>query len=207
VLVVTAISQWQMFYFDLGAHLRAWRELERLPEHGVNVVIKPHPRFDDYAFYEGLRPRLADWRQAQPGIAVARDAFLEEVLPACDLVVVPNFPTTAAVEAMLFRKPVLYLQCGFEEATCCTSLAPGCLVVREVDEIRPALLGILGDTAQQERLVQRGQAFLDDFLGPRDGQATRRLADLVAGAVRERTLDPRPAAAGSRGREGRGHLP
>jgi hypothetical protein len=183
VLVVTAISQWQMFHFDLRQHERAWRELERLPEFGIQVLIKPHPRFDDYAFYRSLRHQLPDWRSAQPGIALVEGAYLEEVLPVCDLVVVPNFPTTGAVEAMLCRKPVVYLMCGTAEIPFCTSLAPGCLVIREVARICPTVLEVLGSPEHQTAIVEKGQTYLDELLGPRDGQATHRLAELIAAMV------------------------
>ena len=180
VLVITAISQWQMFYFDLRQHESAWRELERLPEAGIQVMIKPHPRFDDYPFYRELEHHLSDWRQGQPGIALVQDAYLEEVLPACDLVVVPTFPTTGSVEAMLCRKPVLYLMCGTVEIPFCTSIAPGCLVVRDVEQIRPRILEVLQSPELQAELIRKGQGYLDQFLGPRDGQATHRLAELIA---------------------------
>ncbi len=183
VVVLTAVAQWQMLYYNQRQHLLSWRELERLPEHGIHVTIKPHPRFDDYAFYSGLQHPLADWREAGPGISVARHAFLEEVVPACDLVVVPNLPTTGGVEAMLLGKPVLYLMCGFEEVDSCTSIAAGCLVVRDVAQIVPAILGVLGSRGRQEELIEKGQAYLDDLLGPRDRRATRRLVDLIAGMV------------------------
>ena len=181
VVVLTAVAQWQMLYYNQGAHLRAWRELERLPEYGIHVTIKPHPRFDDYAFYSGLGHLLAGRDEDRPGISVARDAFLEEVVPGCDLVVLPDLPTTGGVEAMILGKPVVLLMCGFEEVDCCTSIAPGCHVVREVDQIIPAVLGVLASPERQQELLQKGQAYLDDLLGPRDRQATRRLVDLVVG--------------------------
>jgi len=187
VVVLTAVAQWQMLYYNQREHLRAWRELERLPEHGIHVTIKPHPRFDDYAFYSGLQHPLAGWREEGPGISVARDAFLEEVVPGCDLVIVPNLPTTGGVEAMMLAKPVIHLMCGFDEADCCTSIAAGCLVVRDVEQIVPAVLGVLGSREQQEELVQKGQAYLDDLVGPRDRLATRRLGNLIAGVVASET--------------------
>ena len=199
VVVLTAVAQWQMLYYNQREHLRAWLELERLPEHGIHVTIKPHPRFDDYAFYAGLRNLLDDWREAGPGISVVRDAFLEEVVPACDLVVVPDLPTTGAVEAMLLGKPVIYLMCGFEEAGCCTSISPGCLVVREVEQIVPEVLGVLGSRERQQELRRMGQAYLDDLLGPRDRKATRRLVSLMSGMAKVG-----PASAGHLGRRTRG---
>ena len=183
VVVLTAVAQWQMLYYNQREHLRAWRELERLPEYGIHVSIKPHPRFDDYDFYSDLRYPLADWREEGPGISVARDAFLEEVVPGCDLVIVPNLPTTGGVEAMLLGKPVIHLMCGFDEVDCCTSIAAGCLVVRDVEQIVPAVLGVLGSREQQEALVQKGLAYLDDLVGPRDRLATHRLTNLIAGVV------------------------
>jgi hypothetical protein len=190
VVVITAVAQWHMLYYNQREHLRAWHELERLPEYGVHVTIKPHPRFDDYDFYSSLPHPLEDWRDERAGISVARSAFLEEVLPSCDLVVVPNLPTTGAVEAMLFRKPVVHLLCGFEEADCCTSIAPGCLVVRDVTQVCAAILDVLHDRAKQKELIQKGQAYLDQLLGPRDRQATRRLAELVRTMVVDRPTRP-----------------
>jgi hypothetical protein len=185
LLVVTAVSHWHMFYFDLRRHEQAWREIVRLAADGVQVTVKPHPRFDDYAFYSALGPALADWRDDRPGVAVARHAFLEEVLPECDAVVVPNFPTTGAVEAMLCHKPVIYVTFGSDPGRIpfCTSIAPGCLEVTRLDEIRPALRRVLDSPDLRRELVDRGQAYLDRFLGPRDGGATRRLADLLAAAA------------------------
>jgi hypothetical protein len=186
VLVLTAVAPWHMLYYNQREHLRAWHELEQLPEYGIHVTIHPHPRFDDYEFYSSLQHMLADWRDERPGISVARDAFLEEVVPACDLVVVPNLATTAAVEAMLFRKPVVYLMCGFEESDCCTSISSGCQVVRDVEQIRVAILEVLGSAAKQAELIEKGQAYLDQLLGPRDRQATSRLANLVGAMARAR---------------------
>lgn|GEM_PF-2318354 len=194
VVVLTAVAQWHMLYYNQREHLRAWRELERLPEHGIHVTIKPHPRFDDYAFYADLRHPLAGWREPGPGVSVVRDAFLEEVVPACDLVVVPNLPTTGGVEAMLLGKPVIYLMCGFAEVDCCTSIAAGCLVVREVEQIVPAILDVLGSREHQQELVGKGQAYLDYLLGPRDRGATRRLVRLMATMAR---TDAAPALRGS----------
>jgi hypothetical protein len=183
VVVITAVAQWHMLYYNQREHLRTWRELERLPDLGVHVTIKPHPRFDDYDFYRSLQHPLADWRDDCAGISLARDAFLEEVMPTCDLVIVPNLPTTGAVEAMLWGKPVICLMCGFEEVECCTSIAPGCLVVHDVTQVCPTILSVLHSRDRQEELVRKGQAYLDELLGPRDKQATRRMAELVASMV------------------------
>ena len=186
ILVLTAISQWQMFHFDLRKHEQAWREVERLAEFGLQVIVKPHPRFDDYAFYRCLQPQISDWRENQPGIALAPNVYLEEVLPTCDLVVVPNFPTTAALEAMVCQKPVIHLMCGYEEVAFCTSIAPGSLVIREVEGICSTILEVIHTPELSAQLVRQGQEYLDEFLGPRDGRATQRLADLIAGIVEER---------------------
>lgn len=185
VLVITAVSPWHTSYVDLGHQERAWQELALLPEAGVQLVIKPHPRFDDLVFYRALPHQVPDWRESRPGIAVAEGAFLEQVLPTCDLVVVPGSPTTGALEAMLCHKPVVYVRCSLE-APFATSLAPGCLVVDDAAEIQPTILALCGRPALRAELAQQGQRYLDRFLGARDGQATRRLAQLIAGIVEGR---------------------
>jgi hypothetical protein len=182
VLVITAVSPWHTSYSDLRYQELAWQELAHLPEAGMQLIIKPHPRFDDLAFYRSLPHQLPDWREQKPGIAVTTNVFLEQVLPACDLVVVPGSATTGAVEAMLCRKPVVYLRHN-QEAPFSTSLAPGCLVVEQIDAIRPTILAVCRQAELRAELVQRGQSYLDTFLGPRDGQATQRLAHLIAGLV------------------------
>jgi hypothetical protein len=180
ILAITAVSPWNTSYCDLRRQELAWQELARLPEAGVQLVVKPHPRFDDLAFYRSLPHQVPNWRENRPGIAVAADAFLEQVLPGCDLVVVPGSPTTGALEAMLCGKPVVYIRCS-EEAPFSTSLAPGCLVVDEIEEIVPMILALCRQPELRAELVQRGQSYLDAFLGARDGQATQRLAQLIAG--------------------------
>jgi hypothetical protein len=183
VLAITALPRSRMTYLDLRRHEQTWKELEKLPEYGVQLVVKPHPRFDDLEFFRQLRPQLADWRVRRPGIALAQDRFLEEIMPECDLVVAPNTPTTGAVEAMLAGKPVVYLTCGYHEMPHVTSLAPGCRVVREVEQVIPAILEVLREPELRAEVVRQGQAFLDEFLGPRDGQATERLVRLIGEAV------------------------
>ncbi len=185
-LVITAVSPWHTSYSNLRHQELGWQELARLPEFGVQLIIKPHPRFDDLEFYRSLPHQLPDWHENRPGIAVATDAFLEQVLPTCDLVVVPGSPTTGALEAMLCRKPVVFLRCS-EEAPFSTSLAPGCLVIDQIDDICPSILGVRRDPELRAELIRRGQSYLDGFLGPRDGQATQRLAHLIAGLVEGRS--------------------
>jgi len=183
ILVITAVSPWHTSYSNLRHQELAWQELALLPESGVQVVVKPHPRFDDLAFYRALPHQLPHWQETRPGIAVATGVFMEQVLPTCDLVVVPGSPTTAALEAMLCHKPVVYLRCSEAEAPFATSLAPGCLVIDEIEEIGPMILAICRQPELRVELVRRGQSYLDTFLGARDGQATQRLANLIAGLV------------------------
>ncbi|MBN1661424.1 MAG: hypothetical protein JXA93_23735 [Anaerolineae bacterium] len=186
VLVITAVPHWHMSYTNLRYQELAWQELARLPESGIQLIVKPHPRFDDLAFYRSLPHQLPDWQEHRPGISVAASTFLEHVVPTCDLVVVPGSPTTGAVEAMLCCKPVVYLRGGETESAFSTPLAPGCLVVEEVQDIRPTILALCRRPDLRAELMQQGQTYLDALLGPRDGHAIERLAGLINSLMEQR---------------------
>jgi hypothetical protein len=45
VVILAAVAQSQMLYYNQAEQLRPWQELERLPDCESHVTIKPHPRF------------------------------------------------------------------------------------------------------------------------------------------------------------------
>lgn len=75
--------------------------LDRRPD--LQFVIKPHPSFDTYELYRRL---INDER---PNLKFLEQTNLSDVLDASDICLMINYSTTASLEAMLNKIPVIYL--------------------------------------------------------------------------------------------------
>jgi len=69
----------------------------------LQFIIKAHPSYDYFELYR----RLLDAKR--PNLMFFEQAKLDEVLEASDICLMINYCTTAALEAMLLKVPVIYL--------------------------------------------------------------------------------------------------
>jgi hypothetical protein len=148
------------------------RALGALP--GVAARIKPHPAEPPEAYDEDLR--------AAGLVGVRRldgDVELPDLLHAADVLV--TVESLSAVEALVLGRPVVVLNmpCNLRElveAGVAVGVAAG-------DDPAPALASVLFDPATADRLGEARARYVSDFAMGVDGQATRRILDLVRAAA------------------------
>jgi hypothetical protein len=142
--------------------------VERLER--VRLVVKPHPA-------EPATPYEAQIRTA--GAVRCRvlspSADLLELLYAADALI--TVESLAAVEALVLGRPVVILnmptnQRQLVERGVALGVAVG-------EDAAPAIEQVLFDSATQERIAQAREALLPELAFGLDGQATRRILDLI----------------------------
>jgi hypothetical protein len=90
---------------DASSHIKNLIELLSLVESrpDLEFIIKAHPSFDYYELYKRM---LGTGR---PNLKFSEHAVLSEVLAASDICLIINYCTTAVLEALLQKIPVIYL--------------------------------------------------------------------------------------------------
>ena len=90
---------------DANSHIKTLIEFLSFVEsrQDLDFIIKAHPSFDYYELYKRM---LGTDR---PNLKFLQHAVLSEVLAASDICLMINYCTTAALEAMLQKIPVIYL--------------------------------------------------------------------------------------------------
>jgi hypothetical protein len=130
--------------FDVPADLR-----DRL-----HVVIKCHPRHDHPETYE-----MMIRQQTGGNASVVTEDAIEQVTSLARVAVVANTPTTAYLEPIFQRKPLLFVDTA--RASLATRM-PGTELnsVTSNDEIWPALRRLLDDRSHQTDVTDRQWAFM-----------------------------------------------
>ncbi|HEX6160652.1 MAG TPA: hypothetical protein VF111_10830, partial [Thermoanaerobaculia bacterium] len=162
-------------------HQRTFDELLRLPGviPGARVAIKPHPRCDEFAFYDELQ------RRGTPGVEfLDRGVSLHALLPQAGLVILPNTPTDAALEAIVFGVPVLFISAAWQDAFDSGFNGPEeasmqAMVVRDLDRIASTVQAVLDGGETRDRVVAANAELLRHWAGTLDGGAVRRSAERI----------------------------
>jgi hypothetical protein len=143
---------------------------------GARLAIKVHPSDGDQniARYRSLE---------QPGddrvVVIPHGQYpLPELLAACDVMVTRD--STVVFEANLLDKPVVTINLSQWEEELPYAATGGALGVYRYDDIAPALERVLRDPGTREALAGTREAFLQAYTGPRDGQATERISQIIA---------------------------
>jgi hypothetical protein len=162
-----------------SAFMRLVLAVESLP--GVICLVKPHPAEAARSYEECVREARAGRVRVLPP-----SSELTELLWCSDLLV--TVESQSAIEALVLDRPVLILNMPTNlRALVDEGVALG---VQAGDEPTEALKAILFDTATLERLRSTRQRYLTNLALGMDGQATRRILDLV----RETALRSRAGA-------------
>lgn len=160
----------------------------------LQFLIKPHNSYDYYELYRrSLSNDLPNLGFVEPGTF-----SLDAVLDASDILVMVNYCTTAALESMLKRVPVIY----FENAVypiedCQDNLSPNQLFrVRTVDEFGKTIDSLLADPEEMAHALADADELIKTLLDVAEGPASSRLHDFLAHA-----LDAQPQAQDTVGRK------
>ena len=171
---------------NLVMHLRTLEKLFRVIRNMSDVlfIVKPHPRSDYTATYQ----RLIEKNSLARNCLLVGDKPLEEILAAADAVVLVDHTTTAAIFALWYRKPLIYIQTANldDKEILETPLVKheGALMVKDLSGIKGTFESILYEGALKEQVIQRGQDFLQRYSFNSDGGATGRVIKLIDQIVR-----------------------
>ncbi len=82
-------------------HLKFYEELKIYANRNLRIsfYIKPHPGYDHYDFYKNYIGN---------NIYLIKDSNLNDVIDECNLILMPNCITSAALDCFLKRKPLIF---------------------------------------------------------------------------------------------------
>ena len=145
----------------------------KLPQ--SKLIIKLHPVVEKESDYQEIIKDLPE-----PPI-ICRDVPLWELLHACSLTI--TVTSTGGLEAMAASKPLVTVNFFNNESP--FTEASGATVVREADELLPALQTILHQGLSEEK-KKAAADFVYQNAYVQDGKAAKRIADLIVGMAAER---------------------
>ena len=182
VLFMTASINWGLAgpLADPRAHRHTWHELVELARRrpDVTFLIKPHPGYDLYEFYRQV------CRNAPPNLILRENDALDLALDGSDVAALVNYCTTAALEAMLRRIPVVFLRTAIYPDRGGDSLEhEGALQARSVPEFEGIVDELLRNEAARRRVVAEGAALAARVIGTPAGAAREKFLTEINGLV------------------------
>jgi hypothetical protein len=179
---------------DTGNPMPAWETLHRqteeelwqLVERGWRVLVKPHPLQSFGELERRLRRDLSSII-GERVFLIPADRDVRPLLTACDAVV--GFQTTALLEAMLARKPIIYTGWDDESRRLQSELIPFWEWTDAIDVAeKPQELVPLVERAAGRPIDGRAQAAREaitrEQLGVVDGHAAERALSVIEGEIR-----------------------
>lgn len=159
LLLISAKSPYLLTFVDMAQHVQDLRALcQALNAHpGVQLVIKPHPRYDDVAIYHLMSKRYK-W------VKVVNDILLDRLLAACDAALMVNTVSTGGIEALLLGKPVIWINSSVEHPPLFSIFDAGALVISQRDQIAPALQRFLSSADYRLTIGDMGQKHLTNLV-------------------------------------------
>jgi hypothetical protein len=151
---------------------------------GAALLVKFHPRSTDDP---------EEWRQWAQGegfgeedvVFVRNECTAIEAVRLCTVCV--TFFSTTALEALVWRKPLVLIQCvNTWYVLEYGSQYGAALEAKKLEDLEPAVISAATDPEVQERLRRGAEAALQKELFGLDGQSSRRMADSVIDLIERR---------------------
>ena len=141
----------------------------------LQFVIKAHPSYDYYEIYR----RLLDHKL--PNLTFLEQATLTETISASDICLQINYCTSAAIEAMLDRVPVVYLENAVYPLGDRQDNLPatGIYRVATIIELEKYLDGLLTNPVAKELAFVGADKQIKEILDIAELSASRRLLDFI----------------------------
>lgn len=180
VMLLTSLVGYGMSdtHTDLEKHLATWQTIVQVahnhPE--IDFWIKPHPRYDYFAFYEQLV------RDGPPNLIFKRDAGLQSTISQSAVVVAVNTETTGVLDVLAAEKPLILLAPAFSASPFFATPLAECQViiwVRELGDFETVLLGIIGQIQRKEKIPLNARPFLQRMCSAIGDEAASRAAALA----------------------------
>ena len=137
------------------------------------VIVKVHPSFtiNDYPKFDGPD----DWRYVE----VIEDADLYELIKVSDVCVTDY--STAGAEAVVMGKPLIvvnllgkrYPSNNYDEYGVALSIT-------RADQVKEVVSKVLDEEETRNRLARAREQFINEYNYLNDGQAAKRIVDLLA---------------------------
>jgi hypothetical protein len=151
--------------------------IQSLPKY--HFIIKPHPAENARPYHEAHNKLPLN-----SNVEIRIAGSIEDVILESDLVI--TVFSTAGLEAMLLRKPVIVLNLSQEP-----SIAPyirAAELVESAELLPQAIQMIIEDTDQQQALVSAGKKYADEYFGIIDGYAADRAIRVIKDLPETSTL-------------------
>lgn len=171
---------------DPVVHYQDWKALidlaRRRPD--LTFVHRPHPGYDHFSFYRAL---AAD---APPNFHLSWYVPIEPFLAAADIAVLVNYVTTAALEALLARLPIVFLYSAIPEPWLHSLSVQAMPSTRSVQELERLIDRLSSDNAFRNEVQARADTLLNETLGEPTRHPTEQLADALTALLEK----PAPSA-------------
>lgn len=143
----------------------------------TQLIIKLHPPIENEEDYQEIVKDLS------PPPIICKYASLPELLNACSLAITVS--STAALEAMAMGKPVVIVDL-FSTPGSSFYKGSGALFAEREEGILPAIQKALYDPQTREEMAKSMEKFVYQQAYLQDGQASKRIADLIRSMAADR---------------------
>ncbi len=162
------------------------KQLEELMETLINamaefpdkqLVIKLHPA-EEIEEYQKILEKIGGSR-----VILCRDTDIHQLLYACDLLL--TIHSTVALEAMIFNKPVITINFSGKPDLMPYAESGAAIGVYRKKDLLPAMKRALYDPQIRKNLGQKSKRFVSEHVYKLDGQASKRVAELIVRLIEE----------------------
>jgi len=167
-------------------HRKSWREIIALAARRSDIIfaVKPHPAYDFIDFYRHLS------LVGPSNFILLGPCLLEDVLKVSDVSVLVNYCTTAALESMLLKVPVIFLRSAIYTTEMHEDPLEqhGAVNVMSVKELEAAIDRLLNDAAFRQENRNDAQSMMKLLLGDSKRPALEQMMNALQNIALPRTV-------------------
>ena len=152
------------------------RAVNSIPE--LQLLVKLHPTDRKEAYEEILKEENLD-----KNIRMYQDFDIFKLLKACDVLL--THICTTALEAMMVDKPVIIVDYKDDPSRTPFVSSSAAIGVHRLEELAPTIERVLHDPQIEEQLREARRSFVYHQAYIQDGQASKRVADLIIQMIEE----------------------
>ncbi len=169
----TSVPELMWAWLMPDAARSAWADIERAFANirNARLVIKPHPRYDDYELYTDMASRNSAWK-------IDRRAP-EQALADAAIAVLVNVQSTVAVDVLRRRIPLIYFDSGTFESAASPLKSDQIIQCHSAGELLNRAQALLNDAHARSAALASQDAFLQRVLAATGADAGRRALSVV----------------------------
>jgi CDP-glycerol glycerophosphotransferase (TagB/SpsB family) len=143
--------------------------MERFPD--KHLVIKMHPLESGMrSFWKAKSAKLRN-------VSVVKNIDTWSLINCCELLITVSSITAA--EAMILKKPVIIFGLNLDFGVAPFIEEKAVFSVNRYQDLPSAIDKIFNDDTLKERMIARADKFIQENLGPHDGQVDKRIIGLI----------------------------